>query len=183
MNVTIFFNFRIPSVAKMDLKWYAIPSMAGMMLEVGGLQFPAAPFNGWYNSIEIVRDLVEDPKYGLLQVLSFMWYSFLQSVSPKNNILFPTNKISPWRSLTHWWQLTNHRFEEISRRGSRWFRFDIELMELTWQKKMFHPFLTFGKDFDVPFYKSQDDPPKIVINILTLQWMFSNWLRILPAMY
>ena len=33
-------------------------------------------------------------------------------------------------------------------------------------------FLTFGKDFDVPFYKSQDDPPKIVINILTLQWMF-----------
>ena len=56
----------------MDLKWYAIPSMAGMMLEVGGLQFPAAPFNGWYNSIEIVRDLVEDPKYGLLQVLSFM---------------------------------------------------------------------------------------------------------------
>ena len=72
MNVTSFFNFRIPSIANMDLKWYAIPSMAGMMLEVGGLQFPAAPFNGWYNSIEIVRDLVEDPKYGLLQVLSFL---------------------------------------------------------------------------------------------------------------
>ena len=67
-----FFNFRIPSIAKIGLKWYAIPSVAGMMLEVGGLQFPAAPFNGWYNSIEIVRDLVEDPKYGLLQVLSFL---------------------------------------------------------------------------------------------------------------
>ena len=38
------------------------------MLEIGGLQFPAAPFNGWYNSIEIVRDFVEDPKYGMLEV-------------------------------------------------------------------------------------------------------------------
>ena len=59
----------------MGLKWYAVPSVAGMMLEVGGLQFPAAPFNGWYNSIEIVRDFVEDPKYGLLQVVQSFGYS------------------------------------------------------------------------------------------------------------
>ena len=60
----------------MGLKWYAVPSVSGMMLEVGGLQFPAAPFNGWYNSIEIVRDLLEEPKYALLEVMyaSFITY-------------------------------------------------------------------------------------------------------------
>ena len=37
-------------------------------MEVGGLQFPAAPFNGWYNSVEIVRDFLEEPRYDLLEV-------------------------------------------------------------------------------------------------------------------
>lgn len=45
-----------------------MPSVGGMLLEIGGLQFPAAPFNGWYNSIEIVRDFLEEPKYGMLEV-------------------------------------------------------------------------------------------------------------------
>lgn len=38
------------------------------MLEVGGLQFPAAPFAGWYTSVEIAtRDLLEDNRYGLMK--------------------------------------------------------------------------------------------------------------------
>ena len=59
---------RIPEIADFDLKWYSVPSVGGMLLEIGGLQFPAAPFNGWYNSIEIVRDFLEEPKYGMLEV-------------------------------------------------------------------------------------------------------------------
>ena len=33
------------------------------MTEIGGLQFPAAPFTGWYSSIEILRDFLEDNRY------------------------------------------------------------------------------------------------------------------------
>jgi nitric-oxide synthase len=42
--------------------------VAGMMLEVGGIQYPAAPFGGWYCSIEIVRNILEPNRYNLLQV-------------------------------------------------------------------------------------------------------------------
>jgi nitric oxide synthase oxygenase domain/subunit len=48
--------------------------VAGMMLEVGGLQFPAAPFGGWYYSVEIVRDILEPNRYDMLEV---KFFSFL----------------------------------------------------------------------------------------------------------
>jgi nitric-oxide synthase len=39
--------------AEMGLQWYAVPIISDMMLEIGGLQFTAAPFNGWYMGTEI----------------------------------------------------------------------------------------------------------------------------------
>jgi nitric oxide synthase oxygenase domain/subunit len=39
-----------------------------MMLEVGGIQYPAAPFGGWYASIEIMRNILEPNRYNLLKV-------------------------------------------------------------------------------------------------------------------
>ena len=50
--------------------------MAGNLLEIGGLQFPASPFNGWYNSIEIVRNFLEEPRYNLLQVQQYFKVHF-----------------------------------------------------------------------------------------------------------
>jgi nitric oxide synthase oxygenase domain/subunit len=45
---------------------YALPLVAGLLLEVGGLEFPAAPFAGWYTSVEIAtRNLLEPNRYGL----------------------------------------------------------------------------------------------------------------------
>ena len=77
----------IPEIGDLGLKWYAIPSVGGMLLEVGGLQFPAAPFNGWYNSVEIVRDFLEEPRYGLLEVrqtdLKVPLYSRLAETWPR----------------------------------------------------------------------------------------------------
>lgn len=29
---------------EMGLEWYALPAVSGMLLDVGGLEFPAAPF-------------------------------------------------------------------------------------------------------------------------------------------
>lgn len=40
-----------------------------MLLEVGGLEFPACPFNGWYMGTEIgVRDFCDTQRYNILEV-------------------------------------------------------------------------------------------------------------------
>ncbi|XP_078271813.1 nitric oxide synthase 3-like [Rhinoraja longicauda] len=52
----------------MGLRWYALPAVANMLLEVGGLEFPAAPFNGWYTAAEIgARNLGDTGRYNLLK--------------------------------------------------------------------------------------------------------------------
>ena len=43
--------------------------MSWLLTEIGGLQFPATPFTGWYSSIEILRDFLEENRYpGILEV-------------------------------------------------------------------------------------------------------------------
>lgn len=55
-------------LADMKLKWYAVPAVANMLLEIGGLEFPAAPFNGWYQSTEIgVRNFCDVQRFNLTQ--------------------------------------------------------------------------------------------------------------------
>ena len=41
--------------ANLGLKWHALPAMSGMRLEIGGVSYTAAPFNGWYMGTEIGR--------------------------------------------------------------------------------------------------------------------------------
>lgn len=58
--------------AELGLRWYALPAVSGMLLEIGGLEFPAAPFNGWYLSSEIgMRNLCDTNRYNMLQVQLF----------------------------------------------------------------------------------------------------------------
>ncbi|XP_063002916.1 nitric oxide synthase, inducible [Elgaria multicarinata webbii] len=53
---------------ELDLKWYAVPAVSNMLLEVGGLEFTACPFNGWYVGTEIgVRDFCDVQRYNILQ--------------------------------------------------------------------------------------------------------------------
>ena len=61
-------NVRLPAIGDLKFQWYGLPSVAGMMLEVGGLQFPASPFGGWYCSVEIVRNILEPHRYDLMEV-------------------------------------------------------------------------------------------------------------------
>ncbi|XP_046680462.1 LOW QUALITY PROTEIN: nitric oxide synthase, salivary gland-like [Homalodisca vitripennis] len=56
---------------EMGLRWYAVPAVSNMMFDCGGLQFTAAPFNGWYMSTEIgARDLCDVNRYNLLETLA-----------------------------------------------------------------------------------------------------------------
>lgn len=57
-----------PGFADMNLKWYAVPAVSDMMLEIGGIEYTAAPFNGWYMGTEIgARNLADKDRYNMLE--------------------------------------------------------------------------------------------------------------------
>lgn len=56
------------SVGEMGLEWYAVPAVSGMMLDLGGVEFTACPFNGWYMVTEIaVRDFCDVQRFNLAE--------------------------------------------------------------------------------------------------------------------
>ena len=59
---------RLPSFQELGLKWYAVPGVTNMALDCGGLLFTAVPFNGWYMSSEISRDLCDTSRYNKTKV-------------------------------------------------------------------------------------------------------------------
>lgn len=55
----------------LNLQWYALPAVSDMLFEVGGLQFTAAPFNGWYMGTEIgSRDLCDEGRYNITRLIA-----------------------------------------------------------------------------------------------------------------
>ncbi|HEX4202999.1 MAG TPA: nitric oxide synthase oxygenase [Ktedonobacteraceae bacterium] len=60
-----------PWFEELGLKWHALPAITNMRLEIGGVSYTAAPFNGWYMSTEVgVRNLGDDNRYNLLPVIA-----------------------------------------------------------------------------------------------------------------
>ncbi|MBL6719824.1 MAG: nitric oxide synthase oxygenase [Planctomycetes bacterium] len=54
-------------LGRLGLRWYALPVVSGMILTIGGLEYPCAPFNGWYMGTEIAsRNLADERRYDLL---------------------------------------------------------------------------------------------------------------------
>jgi nitric-oxide synthase, bacterial len=57
--------------ADLGLRWYAVPIISDMYLDIGGVCYPAAPFNGWYMCTEIgSRDLGDTGRYDQLPVIA-----------------------------------------------------------------------------------------------------------------
>ncbi|MFZ3572327.1 nitric oxide synthase oxygenase [Streptomyces sp. BH097] len=55
----------------LGLRWHAVPALANMCLEIGGVCYGAAPFNGWYMGTEIgARNLADTDRYNLLPYLA-----------------------------------------------------------------------------------------------------------------
>ncbi|XP_044541379.1 nitric oxide synthase, brain [Gracilinanus agilis] len=53
---------------ELGLKWYGLPAVSSMLLEIGGLEFSACPFSGWYMGTEIgVRDYCDNSRYNILE--------------------------------------------------------------------------------------------------------------------
>jgi nitric-oxide synthase len=54
-----------------EVKWYAVPMISDMRLEIGGIHYVAAPFNGWYMGTEIgARNLADEFRYNLLPLVA-----------------------------------------------------------------------------------------------------------------
>ena len=55
------------AITSLGLAWFGLPGVSSMMLECGGLQFPGAPFAGWYQGTEVAsRDFLDPQRYNLL---------------------------------------------------------------------------------------------------------------------
>ncbi len=56
-----------PELAELGLRWYAVPCVSGMILSIGGIDYPCAPFNGFYMSTEIAsRNFGDERRYNIL---------------------------------------------------------------------------------------------------------------------
>lgn len=56
---------------ELGLRWHAVPAIANMRLTIGGVNYPLAPFNGWYLGAEIgARNLADEQRYNLVPVVA-----------------------------------------------------------------------------------------------------------------
>lgn len=56
-----------PGLRALGLRWYGVPVIANMALTIGGIDYPCAPFNGYYLATEIAsRNLIDIKRYDLL---------------------------------------------------------------------------------------------------------------------
>lgn len=56
-----------PGISELNLKWYAVPIISNMKLSIGGVEYTAAPFNGWYMGTEIgARNFADTDRYNML---------------------------------------------------------------------------------------------------------------------
>ncbi len=57
--------------AGLGLRWHAVPVISDMYLDIGGVCYPATPFNGWYMCTEIgSRDFGDSARYDQLPVIA-----------------------------------------------------------------------------------------------------------------
>ena len=60
-----------PWLGALGVKWHAVPAISNMRLRIGGIDYPSAPFNGWYMGTEIgARNLADHDRYDLLPYLA-----------------------------------------------------------------------------------------------------------------
>ncbi|XP_047740662.1 nitric oxide synthase, salivary gland-like, partial [Hyalella azteca] len=77
---------------ELGLQWYALPAVANMLFDCGGLQFPAAPFNGWYMATEIgARDLGDVTRYNQLEAIWYPCYIYLINIEHETLVLVVTS--------------------------------------------------------------------------------------------
>lgn len=58
-------------INELQLKWYAVPIISSMRFNCGGIDYEAAPFNGWYMGTEIgARNFADENRYNYLPAIA-----------------------------------------------------------------------------------------------------------------
>ena len=82
-----------PDLARLGIKWYAVPCVSNMILTIGGIDYPCAPFNGFYMATEIAsRDLVDPFRYDLMEPVGRAVEADLQDPLWKDVTLLELNR-------------------------------------------------------------------------------------------
>lgn len=100
-----------PWFAELGWRWHAVPVISDMVLEIGGILYPAAPFNGWYMVTEIgARNLGDPDRYNLLPVVAraMGWDRSARSVFWKDRALVLLNEAVAHSFRAAGVQLTDH---------------------------------------------------------------------------
>ena len=56
--------------SSLNLRWYAMPAISNMGVDIGGVYYQTCPFNGWYQVTEIGRDLLDKQRYDLAEAVA-----------------------------------------------------------------------------------------------------------------
>lgn len=57
-----------PGLDDLGLRWYAVPLVSNTILTIGGIDYPCAPFNGFYMGTEIAsRNFADKQRYDLME--------------------------------------------------------------------------------------------------------------------
>ena len=56
--------------SSLNLRWYALPAISNMGVDIGGVYYQTAPFNGWYQVTEIGRDFLDKQRYDLAEAVA-----------------------------------------------------------------------------------------------------------------
>ncbi len=82
-----------PGIAELGLKWYAVPCVSDMILTIGGIDYPCAPFNGYYMATEIAsRNFVDPFRYDLLETIGSAIGATVKDPLWKDRVLLELNR-------------------------------------------------------------------------------------------
>lgn len=60
-----------PDFDALGLRWHSVPFISGMIMSIGGIDYPTAPFNGYFMTTEIgSRNFCDERRYNLLDTIA-----------------------------------------------------------------------------------------------------------------
>lgn len=113
-----------PNFDDLHLQWYAVPIISDMKLEIGGLNYTAAPFNGWYMGTEIgARNFADTTRYNVLPKVA----SLLNLDTSKNSTLWKDKALIELNiAVIHSFKLKNVTIVDHHSAASQFKQFELQ---------------------------------------------------------
>jgi nitric-oxide synthase, bacterial len=100
--------------AELGLRWHAVPAISNMRLSIGGVNYPLAPFNGWYMGTEIgARNLADADRYDMLPTIAARLGldTSRESTLWRDRALLELNRAVLWSFESDGVKMTDHHTE------------------------------------------------------------------------